>query len=168
MLTEFAKSVADLVPVRCNGFAPSPSFGLRIRSTTARRPGNIAEHYDLSNKLFAVFLDETMTYSSALFEKLHRQPQARLADAQRRKIDRLLDTARVGPGSRVLEIGTGWGELCIRAAARGARPLGHVVGRTAAPGPTARGGRRLSDRVQSSCATTATWTAATTPCCRWR
>ena len=42
------------------------------------------------------------------------------ADAQRRKIDRLLDTARVGPGSRVLEIGTGWGELCIRAAARGA------------------------------------------------
>ncbi|MGZ5396997.1 MAG: class I SAM-dependent methyltransferase, partial [Mycobacterium sp.] len=43
-----------------------------------------------------------------------------LADAQRRKIDRLLDTAAVGPGSRVLEIGTGWGELCIRAAARGA------------------------------------------------
>src|SRR5262249_48291670 len=44
-----------------------------------------------------------------------------LADAQRRKIDRLLDSAHVGPGSRVLEIGTGWGELCLRAAARGAR-----------------------------------------------
>src|SRR5262249_54940323 len=45
---------------------------------------------------------------------------ADMADAQRRKIDRLLDSAHVGPGSRVLEIGTGWGELCIRAAQRGA------------------------------------------------
>ena len=84
----------------------------------ARR--NIAEHYDLSNDLFAEFLDETMTYSSALFGGLPAG-QACLADAQRRKIDRLLDAARVGPGSRVLEIGTGWGELCIRAAARGAQ-----------------------------------------------
>ncbi|MCB0894909.1 MAG: class I SAM-dependent methyltransferase, partial [Nocardioidaceae bacterium] len=40
--------------------------------------------------------------------------------AQLRKIDRLLDSAGVGPGTRVLEIGTGWGELAIRAAARGA------------------------------------------------
>ena len=46
-----------------------------------------------------------------------------LAAAQRRKIDRLLDLAGVGPGSRVLEIGTGWGELAIRAAARGAQVL---------------------------------------------
>jgi cyclopropane-fatty-acyl-phospholipid synthase len=84
----------------------------------ARR--NISEHYDLSNELFTEFLDETMTYSCALFDHL---PASRdgLADAQRRKIDRLLDTANVGPGSRVLEIGTGWGELCIRAAARGAQ-----------------------------------------------
>jgi cyclopropane-fatty-acyl-phospholipid synthase len=80
---------------------------------------NVAEHYDLSNDLFAQFLDETMTYSSALFDT--SQPTwADLADGQRRKVDRLLDSARVGPGSRVLEIGTGWGELCIRAAARGA------------------------------------------------
>lgn len=42
-----------------------------------------------------------------------------LAAAQRRKIDRLLDVAGVQQGSHVLEIGTGWGELCIRAAARG-------------------------------------------------
>ena len=83
----------------------------------ARR--NIAEHYDLSNDLFAEFLDETMTYSSALFDTLPAS-SADLPSAQRRKIDRLLDTARVGPGSRVLEIGTGWGELCLRAAARGA------------------------------------------------
>jgi cyclopropane-fatty-acyl-phospholipid synthase len=44
-----------------------------------------------------------------------------LADAQRRKIDRLLDSAAVGAGSRVLEIGTGWGELAMRAARRGAQ-----------------------------------------------
>jgi cyclopropane-fatty-acyl-phospholipid synthase len=91
----------------------------------ARR--NIHHHYDLSNELFAVFLDETMTYSAALFgEDAYGGPVAAgglLADAQRRKIDRLLDLAGVGPSSRVLEIGTGWGELAIRAAARGAQVL---------------------------------------------
>jgi len=76
---------------------------------------NISRHYDLSNELFAQFLDETMTYSSALFE-----PGDSLADAQRRKLDAILDLAEVGAGSRVLEIGTGWGSLAIRAAQRGA------------------------------------------------
>jgi cyclopropane-fatty-acyl-phospholipid synthase len=95
----------------------------------AQRNGH--QHYDLSNEMFGLFLDETMTYSSALFEDagsprgLRSEPEttgpARLAAAQRRKIDRLLDLARVGPGSRVLEIGTGWGELAIRAAGRGAQ-----------------------------------------------
>jgi cyclopropane-fatty-acyl-phospholipid synthase len=81
----------------------------------ARR--NISRHYDLSNDLFALFLDETMTYSSALFEG----PGDSLALAQRRKVDRLLDGVGVGRGSRLLEIGTGWGELALRAAQRGAR-----------------------------------------------
>jgi cyclopropane-fatty-acyl-phospholipid synthase len=76
---------------------------------------NIHRHYDLSNDLFALFLDESMTYSSAVFE-----PGDSLEDAQMRKIDRLLDATRVGEGTRVLEIGTGWGALAIRAAARGA------------------------------------------------
>ncbi len=75
---------------------------------------NIHRHYDLSNDLFQLFLDETMTYSSALFEGDD------LASAQRRKIDRLLDVAGVAEGTRLLEIGTGWGGLAIRAAARGA------------------------------------------------
>jgi cyclopropane-fatty-acyl-phospholipid synthase len=81
---------------------------------------NIHEHYDLSNDLFKVFLDETMTYSSALFSGDPARSTDTLADAQRRKIDRLLDVAGVGDGTRLLEIGTGWGELAIRAAARGA------------------------------------------------
>jgi cyclopropane-fatty-acyl-phospholipid synthase len=72
---------------------------------------NISRHYDLSNELFAQFLDETMTYSSAWFA-----PGDSLEDAQRRKVDAILDLAGVGPGSRVVEIGTGWGGLAIRAA----------------------------------------------------
>jgi cyclopropane-fatty-acyl-phospholipid synthase len=79
----------------------------------ARR--NIERHYDLSDDLFALFLDPSMTYSSGLFA-----PGDSLADAQRRKIDALLDRTGVGQGTSVLEIGTGWGELAIRAAARGA------------------------------------------------
>jgi cyclopropane-fatty-acyl-phospholipid synthase len=78
---------------------------------------NIQAHYDLSNEMFALFLDETMTYSSGLFAG---PEDTDLAGAQRRKIDRLLDLTGVGEGTRVLEIGTGWGELSIRAAKRGA------------------------------------------------
>ena len=77
---------------------------------------NISRHYDLSNALFEEFLDETMTYSSGWFE-----PGDDLPAAQLRKIDGILDLARVRSGMRVLEIGSGWGALAIRAAAeRGA------------------------------------------------
>jgi len=123
-LTVLAGSMADLVPRSLQWLRPiAPAFRPRWRSASrdqARR--NIAEHYDLSNDLFAGFLDETMTYSCALFTQLPARTPGPddLAAAQRRKIDRLLDAAAVQRGSRVLEIGTGWGELCVRAAARGA------------------------------------------------
>jgi cyclopropane-fatty-acyl-phospholipid synthase len=121
VLTVLARSVADLVPRSLQWLRPiAPAFQPTWRDPSrdqARR--NVAEHYDLSNDLFAEFLDETMTYSSALFESLPASwPD--LATAQRRKFDRLLDMAQVRRGTRVLEIGTGWGELCLRAAARGA------------------------------------------------
>jgi cyclopropane-fatty-acyl-phospholipid synthase len=121
VLTVLAASVAELVPRTLQWLRPiAPAFRPRWRGTNrdqARR--NVAEHYDLSNELFAGFLDETMTYSCALFTDLPASwPD--LAAAQRRKIDRLLDIAGVQHGSRVLEIGTGWGELCVRAATRGA------------------------------------------------
>jgi cyclopropane-fatty-acyl-phospholipid synthase len=78
---------------------------------------NISRHYDLSNQLFEAFLDDTMTYSSAWFE-----PGDDLTAAQVRKIDGILDLARVRSGMHVLEIGSGWGGLAIRAAReRGAR-----------------------------------------------
>lgn len=118
-LTVLAGSVADLVPrvlqpVRVLARQPRSQ---RNNRDQARR--NISRHYDLSNELFAEFLDETMTYSSALFDQLPARPD-HLAGAQRRKIDRLLDHTQVTAGTRLLEIGTGWGELCLRAADRGA------------------------------------------------
>jgi cyclopropane-fatty-acyl-phospholipid synthase len=121
VMTAFANSVADLIPPALQRLRPLAvvRHPRSMYNSLKQARDNVAEHYDLSNDLFAEFLDETMTYSSALFESA--QPSwTDLADAQHRKIDRLLDSARVGPGSRVLEIGTGWGELCIRAAARGA------------------------------------------------
>jgi cyclopropane-fatty-acyl-phospholipid synthase len=122
---------ASLTPLAANMSTLVPRSLQRLRSWwQARQPAsddndiagartNISRHYDLSNELFATFLDETMTYSSAVWPTA--DPSASLADAQRAKIDRLLDLARVGVGARVLEIGTGWGELAIRAARRGAR-----------------------------------------------
>jgi cyclopropane-fatty-acyl-phospholipid synthase len=86
----------------------------------ARR--NIHRHYDLSNELFTLFLDRSMAYSSALFD---REPAAAtwtdLPVAQHAKMDRLLDQIGVRDGTRLLEVGTGWGELAIRGAQRGAR-----------------------------------------------
>jgi cyclopropane-fatty-acyl-phospholipid synthase len=126
LLTVFAEHVGDLVPaplqrLRTLAVRRQPAADDQNRDGARR---NIGRHYDLSNEFFALFLDETMTYSSALFEPgPDGSPVATerlLGTAQRRKIDRLLDQARVGPGSRVLEIGTGWGELAIRAARRGA------------------------------------------------
>ena len=116
----------------------------------ARR--NVAHHYDLSNELFAQFLDETMTYSAALFE--HESDS--LAVAQGRKIDRLLDATGVGPGVRLLEIGTGLGR-----AGHPGRPPGRPRS-PPSPCPTSRplspaaGWRRPDSNVRSrsGCRTT--------------
>ncbi|CAM6105924.1 unnamed protein product [Calypogeia fissa] len=75
--------------------------------TNARR--NISQHYDLSNDLFALFLDETMTYSSAIF----KGPDESLKDAQFRKLHLMIDKARIEPTHEVLEIGFGWGSMAI-------------------------------------------------------
>jgi cyclopropane-fatty-acyl-phospholipid synthase len=75
--------------------------------TGSRR--NIRAHYDLSNAFFALFLDESMTYSSAVFDGADDT----LAAAQQRKLRRLADAAGVRPGDRVLEIGCGWGAFAL-------------------------------------------------------
>ncbi|MET3811752.1 cyclopropane-fatty-acyl-phospholipid synthase [Arthrobacter sp. UYEF3] len=127
-------AVMEVFASRVGSLVPEPLQKLRglylprtprtERNTEQNTRSNISRHYDLSNELFATFLDSTMTYSSALFpesgEELRDVVWDGLAAAQQAKIDRLLDKAGVKEGTRVLEIGTGWGELALRAAARGA------------------------------------------------
>ncbi|HCA84731.1 MAG TPA: SAM-dependent methyltransferase [Streptomyces sp.] len=121
-LTVFAEHVSDLLPPSLQRLRRlwAPRQPSAQRNTPAGARGNIHRHYDLSNELFALFLDDTLSYSSALFRGFPAE-WALLPAAQHRKIDRLLDQAGVGPGTRLLEIGTGWGELAVRAAERGAR-----------------------------------------------
>jgi cyclopropane-fatty-acyl-phospholipid synthase len=118
LFTVLAGNVTALVPAPLQAlrrwYIPRQPASEDATIDGARR--NIQRHYDLSDDLFAAFLDPGMTYSSALFA-----PGDTLAGAQRRKIDALLDRTRVGQATSVAEIGTGWGELAIRAAARGAR-----------------------------------------------
>ncbi|MGN6818481.1 MAG: class I SAM-dependent methyltransferase [Sphingomonas sp.] len=79
----------------------------------ARR--NIHEHYDLGNEFYELWLDPTMTYSSAIF---HR-PDEHLDDAQRTKLEAILDRTATRPGDRILEIGCGWGSFAETAAKAG-------------------------------------------------
>ena len=129
-LAVLAAEMATLIPPRLQRarafvVARTPRFH---KPDEQRSRDLIAHHYDLSNDLFRLFLDPTLSYSSALFSSdaagapvLPAAPEeADLEEAQVRKVERLLDAAGVGEGSRVLEIGTGWGELAIRAARRGA------------------------------------------------
>jgi cyclopropane-fatty-acyl-phospholipid synthase len=122
VLAAFAANMRSLVPAALHRLrhAVLQRMPNHDDNTVEGARKNIQHHYDLSNDLFATFLDETLTYSSANFAGDPGHSPETLADAQRRKIDRLLDAAGVRAGSRVLEIGTGWGELAIRAAARGA------------------------------------------------
>jgi cyclopropane-fatty-acyl-phospholipid synthase len=73
---------------------------------------NIHAHYDLSNEFFALMLDDTMMYSSAVFDR----PGMSLADAQRAKLDRLCTKLGLAPSDHVVEIGTGWGGFAVHAA----------------------------------------------------
>ncbi|GAB3483525.1 class I SAM-dependent methyltransferase [Nocardiopsis coralliicola] len=121
LLAVFAEHYDGLIPAPLrplrHAALPRLSRGA-VSAAGARR--NIAHHYDLSNELFALFLDPTLTYSSALFEGGPAESADDLARAQVRKTDRILDQAGAGPGTRLLEIGTGWGALAVRAAERGA------------------------------------------------
>lgn len=72
---------------------------------------NIAEHYDLSNDFYSLWLDTSMTYSSALF----RNGAASLEDGQYQKYDRLCRKLRISPDDHVLEIGSGWGGFAVHA-----------------------------------------------------
>jgi cyclopropane-fatty-acyl-phospholipid synthase len=109
------------------------------RNSRAGSRRNIAFHYDLGNSFYGAWLDETMTYSAAIFE---RQGQS-LDEAQRAKYDRILKELRIGPEDHVLEIGCGWGGFMEYAASRtGCRITGLTLSKEQAEFARAR----LADR----------------------
>ncbi|WP_420397992.1 class I SAM-dependent methyltransferase [Nioella sp.] len=107
---------------------------------------NISYHYDLGNDFYSLWLDDTMTYSSALFETGQEPTEA----AQRAKYAALADKIGVKPGDHLLEIGCGWGGFAEYAAKeRGARITGLTISREQHDYAVARMERQgLSDQVE--------------------
>jgi cyclopropane-fatty-acyl-phospholipid synthase len=122
----------DLVPlirIAARNMAPLDRWRRRlhpllapIQRTLWRVPRNgrraarkhISAHYDLGNDLFALFLDESMMYSSAVFP----HPDASLAEAQEHRLELTCRALELGPDDHLLEIGTGWGAMAAHAASR--------------------------------------------------
>ena len=84
------------------------------RNTLAGSRANIAAHYDLGNDFYALFLDDTMTYSCGIFES----EDSTLKEASLAKYDHICRKLALAPGDHVLEIGSGWGGFAIYAAGR--------------------------------------------------
>ena len=151
LLTPFAARLATLVPEPLQRLRAivDQRIPTSQENTLGGSRDNISAHYDLSNDLFANFLDPTMSYSAAWFDESGSAATAtKLEEAQLRKIDGVLDYAGVEAGTHLLEIGTGWGALAIRAAQRGA----HVTTVTISAEQLALAAERvaeagLSDRV---------------------
>ena len=76
-----------------------------VKNTKDRSKENIAKHYDLGNDFFSLWLDKTLTYSSAVFE----DPNQNLFDAQNHKYKKLINLLKPKNDSKILEIGCGWG-----------------------------------------------------------
>jgi cyclopropane-fatty-acyl-phospholipid synthase len=120
------------------------------RQSLRRARRNIRYHYDLGNDLYRLFLDESLTYSCAIWEEGDT-----LERAQERKLRRVCELLALGPGDHVLEIGCGWGSFALLAAGEyGARVTGLTISeqqaalareRAAAAGLTGRVEIRLQD-----------------------
>ena len=76
-----------------------------VKNTRARSKENISKHYDLGNEFFALWLDKTLTYSSAIFDERNKD----LSNAQNNKYQKLIDLIKPNHGDKILEIGCGWG-----------------------------------------------------------
>ena len=76
-----------------------------IKNTKNRSKKNIAKHYDLGNEFFSLWLDETLTYSSGIFNETIND----LSEAQNNKYQKMIDLIKPNNGDKVLEIGCGWG-----------------------------------------------------------
>ena len=116
------------------------------RNPLTRSRANVAHHYDLSNELYALFLDDGLNYSCAYY----RDPSDSLEVAQQNKLRHIAAKLRLGPGQRVLDIGSGWGSMAIYLAeAAGADVTGVTLSVEQHALATERVRQRgLSDRVR--------------------
>lgn len=110
------------------------------RNTRKQSRRNIEAHYDLGNTFYELWLDPTMTYSSALFSAEERPLEA----AQLHKYQRMLEQAELEPGSHILEVGCGWGGFAEFAANAGHR----VTGITISPAQHSYASRRLAAAIK--------------------
>jgi len=106
----------------------------------------VRHHYDVSNEFFALFLDESMTYSCAFFSR----GAATLEEAQREKHELTCRKLALRPGERVLDVGCGWGAFAIHAAQNHGV---HVTGITLSEPQAAEARRRaeaagVADRIE--------------------
>ncbi len=119
MKNEFeTKNLSDLIEVTARNVKQIHKFSglldlpiinifrnIFIKNTKKRSRENIAKHYDLGNEFFSLWLDKTLTYSSAIFDDKNKD----LSDAQNNKYQKLIDLIKPTNGDKILEIGCGWG-----------------------------------------------------------
>ena len=119
MRNEFeSKNLSDLIEVTARNIKQIHKFSglfdlplinffknIFIKNTKNRSKENIAKHYDLGNEFFSLWLDKTLTYSSAIFDEKNKD----LSDAQNNKYQKLIDLIKPSNGDKILEIGCGWG-----------------------------------------------------------
>jgi cyclopropane-fatty-acyl-phospholipid synthase len=96
-----------------NLFKAGNRFIHKLRDNTiSKSKKNIAAHYDLSNEFYSLWLDKSMTYSSAYF----KSKESSLYDAQQEKYRMLSEKLKINNGDKILEIGCGWGGMAIHLA----------------------------------------------------
>ena len=172
--TDLAQALMPFA-ARMGALVPKPLLSLRglvdraiprqQRNTLEGSRSNISAHYDLSNDLFAAFLDPSMSYSSALFDPSRPLAEQDLHEAQLRKVDGILDAA----GVRLRQPGARDRHRVGRARDPGRPPRRHrhhgdPVGRAARPGDEAhRRGRASPTASTCGCRTTARSPASSTP-----
>jgi cyclopropane-fatty-acyl-phospholipid synthase len=116
------------------------------RHSRERDSRAVRHHYDVSNEFFALFLDESMTYSCALFSR----GASSLEEAQRAKLELVCSKLKLKEGERVLDVGCGWGSFVLHAAKNHGV---HAVGITISPAQAELARERvaaegLEDRVE--------------------
>jgi cyclopropane-fatty-acyl-phospholipid synthase len=127
----------------------APAIELRLRGklhTPARDRRAVRHHYDVGNEFFALFLDESLTYSCAVFSR----GASTLEEAQETKLELVCTKLALQEGDRVLDVGCGWGSFAMHAASRhGARVLGITLAERQAELARARvEAAGLADRVE--------------------